>query len=88
VIFGVSTDTLDLQKQFCEKENLSFPVLADADKKVAREYGVLGKSGFAQRATFVIDKKGIVRKIYPSANATTNPEEVLTYVKENLADKK
>jgi peroxiredoxin Q/BCP len=88
VIFGVSTDTLDLQKQFCEKENLSFPVLADADKKVAREYGVLSPKGYAQRETFVIDKKGIVRKIYRTASAQTNPEEVLTYVKEHLAGKK
>jgi len=88
VILGVSTDTLDLQRQFCEKEKLNFPVLADADKKIAREYGVLGPRGFAQRATFVIDKQGIVRKIYPSANAATNPEEVLTYVKEHLAEKK
>ena len=63
-------------------------MLADADKKVAKAYGVLHPLGFAQRATFVIDKRGIVRKIYPSANATTNPEEVLKYVKENLADKK
>jgi peroxiredoxin Q/BCP len=88
VIFGVSTDTLDLQQQFCNKENLTFPVLADADKKVAREYGVLTPKGYAQRATFVIDKKGTVRKVYPSANAATNPEEVLTYIKEHLADKK
>ena len=88
MIFGVSTDTLDLQRQFCEKENLNFPVLADADKKVAREYGVLGPKGFAQRATFVIDKQGVVRKVYPKADAATNPEEFLTYVKENLANKK
>jgi peroxiredoxin Q/BCP len=63
-------------------------LLADADKKVAKAYGVLLPLGFAQRATFVIDKRGVVRKIYPSANAATNPEEVLKYVKENLADKK
>ncbi len=88
MILGVSTDPLDLQQKFTEKENLNFPLLADPDKKVAREYGVLGKSGFAQRATFVIDKKGIVRKIYPSANAQTNPEEVLTYIREHLAGKK
>jgi peroxiredoxin Q/BCP len=89
VIFGISTDPLDLEQKFTEKENLNFPVLADADKKVAREYGVLNKTGtFAQRATFVIDKKGIVRKIYPMANAATNPQDVLTYIKEHLADKK
>jgi peroxiredoxin Q/BCP len=87
VVVGISTDKLDAQNQFTEKESLNFPLLADADKKVAREYGVLGDRGFAKRATFVIDKQGIVRKIYPSANADKNPQEVLDYVKNNLEKK-
>jgi peroxiredoxin Q/BCP len=88
VVLGISTDKLADQEKFTEKETLNFPLLADPDKKIAKEYGVLSPRGFAQRATFVIDKQGIVRKIYPSANAKTNPDEVLKYVKENLADKK
>jgi peroxiredoxin Q/BCP len=88
VVLGISTDQLADQNKFTEKESLNFPLLADADKKVAKEYGVLSDRGFARRATFVIDKKGIVRKIYPSANADKNPQEVLDYVKNNLADKK
>jgi peroxiredoxin Q/BCP len=87
VVVGISTDRLDDQNKFTEKEGLNFPLLADADKKVAREYGVLGDRGFAKRATFVIDKQGIVRKIYPSANADKNPQEVLDYVKSNLEKK-
>ena len=44
------------------------------------------KSNFAQRATFVIDKDGNVAKIYPSVgNAGQHPEEVLEYVRKNLA---
>jgi thioredoxin-dependent peroxiredoxin len=89
VVIGISTDKLDAQKKFTTKESLNFPLLADADKKIAKSYGVLNADrGFANRATFVIDKKGIVRKIYPKANADKNPEEVLSWVKENLADKK
>jgi peroxiredoxin Q/BCP len=88
VVLGISTDTLTDQAKFTEKESLNFPLLADADKKVAQEYGVLNPArGFASRATFVIDRKGIVRKVYPAANADKNPQEVLDWVRENLAEK-
>jgi peroxiredoxin Q/BCP len=88
VVLGISTDRLSDQEKFTDKERLNFPLLADADKKVTEEYGVLNAGrGFAQRATFVIDKKGIVRKVYPAANADKNPREVLDWVRENLADK-
>ena len=88
MIVGVSTDTLADQQKFTDKEMLTFPLLADADKKAAREYGVLGPNGFASRSSFVIDKKGILRKIYPTADAAKHPDEVLQYIKENLAEKK
>lgn len=41
----------------------------------------------AQRVTFVIDKKGVIRKIYEKVNAKDHAEEVLKYVKENLTEK-
>jgi peroxiredoxin Q/BCP len=88
VIIGISTDKLDAQQQFTEKEHLNFPLLADADKKVSKAYGVLNPDrGFANRVTFVIDKKGIVRKIYTKVDPEKNPDEVLAWIKQNLADK-
>jgi peroxiredoxin Q/BCP len=86
VILGISTDKLDAQQQFTEKEHLNFPLLADPDKKVTKAYGVLNADrGFANRVTFVIDKKGIVRKIYLKVDPEKNPDEVLAWIKENLA---
>jgi peroxiredoxin Q/BCP len=88
VILGISTDKLDAQQQFTEKEHLNFPLLADPDKKVTKAYGVLNaERGFANRVTFVIDKKGIVRKIYKRVDPEKNPDEVLAWIKENLTDK-
>jgi peroxiredoxin Q/BCP len=88
VVLGISTDVLDAQEKFTAKEKLTFPLLADPDKKVTEAYGVLSpERGLAQRATFIIDKKGIVRKIYPMANADKNPQEALEWVRENLAEK-
>jgi len=88
VVIGISTDTLQQQQQFTDKENLNFPLYADPDKKVAKAFGVLMPAGYAQRATFVIDKQGVVRKIYPKADASKHPAEVLAYVKEYFAEKK
>ena len=87
VVLGISTDKLDAQKKFTDKESLNFPLLADPDKKITKAYGVLSPRGVANRATFVIDKKGIVRKIYPKANADKNPKEVLDWIKKNLQEK-
>ena len=73
-----------MQQKFTDKEKLNFPLFADSDAKAAKAFGVL-KGKVAGRSTFVIDKKGIVKKVYdPVAKAGDHPEEVLKYVKENL----
>ncbi len=94
MVIGISTDKLEDQVKFTDKENLNFPLYSDAEQKVTKAFGVLipGKP-FAQRVTFIIDKKGIVQKIYPKvADARKHPEDVLTevwilFLLETLADK-
>jgi thioredoxin-dependent peroxiredoxin len=88
VVIGISTDKLDDQMKFTEKEKLNFPLFADPDKKATKAFGALSDRGFASRYTFVIDKKGIVRKIYTKVSPNDHPEEVLKFVKENLTDSK
>jgi peroxiredoxin Q/BCP len=88
VVLGISTDKLDAQEKFTDKQKLNFPLLADPDKKVTKAYGVLNaERGLANRATFIIDKKGVIRRIYPKADADKNPQEALDFVRNNLADK-
>jgi peroxiredoxin Q/BCP len=86
VVIGISVDNIQDQEKFTAKEKLNYPLLADPEKKVVKEYGVLMDRGFAQRATFVMDKKGVIRKIYNPADAQKNADEVLNYIKENLKD--
>jgi peroxiredoxin Q/BCP len=85
VVIGISTDTLALQEKFTKEHNLNFPLFADTDKKVAKAYGVLSDRGFASRYTYVIDKKGTVRKIYTKVSPANHPDEVLEFIKDNLA---
>jgi peroxiredoxin len=47
---------------------------------------VLSPRGFASRVTFVIDKKGILRKVYPKVSPASHPAEVLEYIQKNLTD--
>jgi peroxiredoxin 2/4 len=41
--------------------NVQYPLVADLDKKISRQYGVLLDMGIALRGTFLIDKEGCVR---------------------------
>jgi len=77
-------DNLDTQKKFAEQEKLQYALFADADKKVTKAFGILAGNGFAMRQTFVIDKKGVVRKIYTTVNIPKHADDVLGYVKDNL----
>jgi peroxiredoxin Q/BCP len=87
VIVGISNDNLENQEKFTKKEKLSFPLLADTDKSVTKEYGALGRAGYPSRYTFVIDKKGVLRKVYTKVSPATHPDEVLEYVKDELNKK-
>src|SRR5688572_26826250 len=69
VVLGASTDTVEAQKAFHEKEMLNFPLLADSDKKLSEAYGVLQPSGRAARVTFVINPAGTITNIDRNVNA-------------------
>ncbi|KAI0720517.1 AhpC-TSA-domain-containing protein [Cerioporus squamosus] len=65
-IVGVSSDPVDKQKEFVEKQKLTYPVLSDAKGEVRKAYHVgKGLFGLAEtaRVTFIIDSKGTVRDV-------------------------
>lgn len=62
-LLAISVDSKFVQKRFAEHEGYKFSVLADfwPHGAVAKDYGVfLEENGIANRATFVIDKNGIL----------------------------
>lgn len=66
VYFAASTDTPEKNHDFAESVSADYPILSDPDGSVARAYGVLTKLGFANRTTFIIDAKGVIRHIETS----------------------
>jgi len=77
-VFGISVDTFFTPKAFHDQQHLPFPLLSDFNKQVIRDYGVfnedmIGLKGIAKRATFVIDKDGIVQHAEVLEDARNEP---------------
>lgn len=88
VILGVSADTLESHAKFVDKHQLSFTLLSDLNAEVAQTYGVwkeknnYGKKYMGmERTTFVIDKHGVIRKIYRKVKVDQHAEAVLEAVR-------
>ncbi len=84
VILGVSLDDAASHQKFIAKHGLKFDLLSDLDKKVVNLYGVYGeKSMYGKkfmgitRSTFIIDKSGKLKKIFPKVKVEGHWEEVL-----------
>jgi peroxiredoxin Q/BCP len=59
-VVGISSQDLASHEGFIAKNGLTVPLLADVDKKVAKDYSAYGRAG-TKRAVIVIDEQGIVR---------------------------
>ena len=53
--------SLASHESFSEKYGYQFPILVDADKRMAGDYSVIKADGGTQRTVYVIDKQGIIR---------------------------
>ncbi|PWT91864.1 MAG: hypothetical protein C5B55_07400 [Blastocatellia bacterium] len=63
-VLGISMDSSPANKRFAEDIKVTFPLLSDWKRKVVTDYGLLNEAtGYASRATFVVDKEGIIRSI-------------------------
>ena len=84
-IVGISVDSPFANKGFAERNGLTFPLLSDYTRQVAKQYGGLyedfgGLKGYsaAKRAVFVLDASGIVKYAWISEIPGVEPnyEEV------------
>jgi len=78
-VIGVSVQDVASHKDFVKQYGLNFLLLADDEKKVSKDYGVLNPTwGVANRVTFIIDPAGKIAKIYPKVDPNGHAKEVLT----------
>lgn len=87
-VVGVSPDDEKKQKKFEVKYKLPFPLIADPENKITELYGVHAmKKLFGReymgilRTTFVIDEKGIIRKIFTRPKNKAHAQEILAAMK-------
>lgn len=88
-ILGVSIDSPERHQKFIGKYDLPFTLISDVDQKVVNKYGVwqekklYGRTFMGiVRSTFIIDKSGVVRKIFPKVKVKGHIDEVLEALKE------
>ena len=63
-IFGISVDSVPANREFAKQIGVTFPLLSDFKRTVVKDYGIfIEEQGFGNRATFVVDKEGIIRHI-------------------------
>jgi len=88
VILGVSPDPLKSHDRFIEKYQLPFLLLSDEDHHVAEQYGAwvlkknFGKEYMGiERSTFIIDKDGLLIKVYRKVKVKGHVEAALDFIK-------
>jgi peroxiredoxin len=63
-VFGVSIDSPYANAEFAKQIGVTFPLLSDIKHTAVKDYGVFNEDGgYGNRATFVIDKDGIIQHI-------------------------
>ena len=88
VVIGISRDSVASHDKFKAKHKLAVTLAADEDTEIARAYGVwVEKSMYGrrymgmERATFLIDGKGVIRNIWRKVKVPGHSAEVLASVK-------
>jgi len=88
MVIGVSKDSVKSHDKFKEKYCLPFPLASDEDGRMCEDFGVwVEKSMYGkrymgiERATFLVDGGGIIRKIWRKVKVDGHVKEVLDAVK-------
>ena len=86
-VVGVSTDTVRSHARFREKFALPFTLVADPDHAIAEAYGVWQeKSMYGRkymgvvRTTFLIDREGVIARVWEKVKSAGHAEEVAAAV--------
>ena len=83
-LVGVSADSVKRQKNFAEKNNLPFPLLADENHEILNAFGVWGPKKFMgrefdgiHRTTFIIDEKGVITDVIEKVKTKEHAKQIL-----------
>ncbi len=88
VILGISRDSLKSHENFKAKQNFPFELGSDADEAVCNLFGVIKMKNMygkqvrgIERSTFIIDRKGVLRREWRGVKVPGHAQDVLDFVK-------
>lgn len=83
-VVGVSKDSVKSHKNFAEKYNLPFTLLADTSTEVIQAFGAWGEKSLygrrymgTLRMTFIFDENGILTKIIEKVDTKNHAGQIL-----------
>ena len=87
-VIGVSPDDPEKHQKFREKFDLPFTLLSDPKHMIINKYRVWGEKNLygrkymgLHRTSFVIDEKGVIRKIFLRPKNKAHAEEIMASLK-------
>ncbi len=82
VLFAISIDTVEDQRKFVEEYSIPYLHLSDTTKETCKKYAGLNLAGLAKRSSFIIDKQGLIKKIYRNIDVENHGKEIANFLKE------
>lgn len=83
-IVGVSPDSEKSHRNFCDKHDLGFTLLADTDRSVCEAFGVWGEKSMygrkymgVARTTFILDAEGRIEKIFDKVDTKNHYRQII-----------
>lgn len=88
IVLGVSKDSIKSHLNFITKQSIVFDLISDSEAELCEKFGVwkeksmFGKKYMGiERSTFLIDTKGIVKKIWHKVKISGHVDQVLLEAK-------
>jgi peroxiredoxin Q/BCP len=83
-VIGINSDSIESHKKFQAKYQLPYPLISDNKKrhKITKLYGASGFF-FTQRKTFLIDKDGVIFKIFDQIDIKKQIDDIMAAVQEH-----
>jgi len=81
-LFAISIDTVEDQRKFVTEYGIPYRHLSDPQKETCKKYAGLNLAGLAKRSTFIIDRKGVIKKIFRNIDVDNHGKEIANFLKE------
>ena len=82
VLFAISIDNVYSQAKFVDEYQVPYVHLSDTQKNTCKLYAGLNIAGLGKRSTFVIDKEGLIRKVFRDIDVKSHGQQILDSLKQ------